>query len=229
MISIPLAAAPLVMLSSQPALSETATPAEAVALLAKTKYSDAKCRYLSEADHEELSDYVAKGEIAAAEHEGVSAAKSAIAAGRVKGEAALCGPESRAEVEETLRAAREAIVTAQLRSSIAPEAASSGQSRLAGRTKSLGNQSLTAEADRLALYRQQATAYYIERRCGHLSYKEAAGFWQRIVARHKIVLARYGAGAVRAALQKAEAAASARRCDSRTAMLVKESYAAIRR
>jgi hypothetical protein len=72
-------------------------------------------------------------------------------------------------------------------------------------------------------------AYYVERRCGHLSRSETRRFWEQIVARHKRALARYGAAAVRAALKQAEAAAGARRCNTQTAMLVKESFAALRR
>ncbi len=236
MVTLPLAVIPLVMLAIPAAFSETVTPMQAMELLAKSRSVDAKCLYLSETGRQELSDYVARGEIAAAERGGLAPARAAIAAGRESGSQVLCSPEARNEVEATVRAARDAVVTAQLRSTIdaeqsvaSAEPGNTDDPALTGKAESRKTLKRAAQPQALSTYGEQAMAYYVERRCGHLSNRDENSFWKAIVVQHNIALSRHGAGAVRQALRRAESSAAARSCGGQTAMLVKGSYAAIRR
>lgn len=234
MIMLPMAVLPLVAVAGHDVRAETVSPMHAVELLAQSKAADSKCRFLDDGDHQELADFAARGEIAAAQREGAQAATQAVRSGRSRGEAVLCGADARAEVEGTLRAARQAVASADLRPSIQPDIALEKKPEpivvaAVSRPKNTSTPTFTTREDRLGGYGKQAMAYYVERRCMHLSRGETNDFWQLIVARHKIALARYGAGAVKAALRQAEAAASDKPCNSQSAALVKNSYAALSR
>lgn len=236
MITLPLAVVPMSMLA-HPAHSETLSPAEAVQLLAMSKAADSRCHYLAIDDHEELAGYVARGEIAAAERQGVEAARTAVDTGRRKGESALCGPDSRSAVEATLMAAREAMAAVELRSTVQEDTGSPPQAQPAKPEDQVAGAAQTRKARKtipvtaspMGDYGQQAMAYYVERRCAHLSQGDANRFWRRIVARHKLALARSGSAAVRSALRQAEAMAAAKRCGSQTAQLVRQGFAAVSR
>jgi hypothetical protein len=62
---------------------------------------------------DELSNYVAKAEVAAAEKTTVDVTRSALSAGQSQGRAEICGVAASQEVKETLTAAREAINAAE--------------------------------------------------------------------------------------------------------------------
>jgi hypothetical protein len=241
MIALPLAAVPFIIALSSPAHAQSAGPAEAVELLVKSGHAAAKCGFLSEAGRDELSEYMAKGEIAAVERLGADVTREAVQSGRRQGEAVLCDAQAQAEVEDTLSAAREAVVASELRTASLDEPQkleekSNKDKKLTVETappKKLDPKPAQTAAKQpkgqVGSYEREALAYYVDRRCGHLSQGDANRFWQKIVARHKIALSRYGASAVRTALKQAEAAAASKRCGSQTASLVKGSYDALRR
>src|SRR5688572_10302041 len=108
-ITLPLLALPLATLASKPALAETVGLERALELLAKSVVVDNKCNVLTMSERDELSTYVARAEVAAAEKTTVAVTRSALSAGQSQGRAEICGEEASQEVKETLTAARDAI------------------------------------------------------------------------------------------------------------------------
>ncbi|MEQ1524658.1 MAG: hypothetical protein ABL936_25650, partial [Aestuariivirga sp.] len=109
LITLPLLALPLAALAPKPALAETVGFERALELLAKSVVVDNKCNVLTVSERDELSNYVARAEVAAAERTTLVVTRSALSAGQSQGRAETCGEEASQEVKETLTAAREAI------------------------------------------------------------------------------------------------------------------------
>ena len=109
LITLPILALPLTALATKPALAETVGIERALELLAKSAVVDNKCNVLTVSERDELSTYVAKAEVAAAEKTTLDVTRSALSAGKKQGQAATCGTEASYEVKQTLVAAREAI------------------------------------------------------------------------------------------------------------------------
>ena len=228
-ISLPLlAAAWMAGTSAMSASVQELGHSEAVRVLAESQAIDTKCRYLTRPEHDELQDYVARAEVVAAVHVGVHAATTALHKGTAAGEAADCGRKSEIVVRATMDAARRAISSQQQQSK------SYAVKRKKRRDRKSGSGNQAAEravlTGSLAKYRSLTAAYYVERRCQHLSHAQAVDFWRRIVRMHNRVLTSQGPDALSVAKAQAIARAkSKRRCNSSTARLVRTSYQKIRR
>lgn len=227
-ISVPLLVAPLAFLAPAPpvlAAPVNVGPEGALRLLAQSRTLDTRCKYLNAAEHGELEDYVAKAEIAVARTAGAQPAQDARRAGIRLGKKLKCGPDARELVSATMDAARRAIrqVRAQRIKRVTKPRTERrrvvAQSIPAPKGKGL-NKSISLDG-----YRRVATAYYLERRCQHLSRANAMAFWKQIVARHNAVLKKYEPGAVKRAQTRAQLNARAKgRCGARTAQIVKAGY-----
>jgi hypothetical protein len=245
-ITVPLLALPIIGVAPKVALAEISSPVQALELLAKRKEIDAKCHRLSPGERQELSDYVARAELAVVRRHSVADAQAAITIGKAKGAAAACDEAALSRVRETLSAARRALA-----GSPEPAAESEGGLVIEAKTSLSMRPSLVepetsappTEIEKpkleavveqpkkhrlLERYRAAATAYYVERRCGHLPRREAQQFWNLIVERHNEVLARNKRRAVAATLQSALAEANTMMCGARSAALVRQEYAAVR-
>ena len=87
----------------------------------------------------------------------------------------------------------------------------------------------TVTRGRAGQYSKLAAAYYVERRCKHLSHAQAVDFWKRVVNMHNQVLTRQGPDALAAAKSRAIATANASsRCSQNTAKFVRASYRRIK-
>jgi hypothetical protein len=219
---------------SMSAAVQDLSPVEAVQLLARSEAIDSKCRHLSLEEHEELSDYVARAEVAVAAQTTAEQASQAVHTGADSGRNAVCGRESEITVRATMDAARRAIYRAN-DSAREEQPADEQQQKQKVRPTALRTTDeveepvsrLSGQANR---YSQLAAAYYVERRCKHLTHAQALDFWNRIVIMHKSVLSNEGPDVLSAAKSRAIAAAKARnRCSSATAQLVRNSYQMIRR
>ena len=109
LITLPILALPLAALATKPAVAKTVGIERALELLAKSTVVDNKCNILTVSERDELSTYVAKAEVAAAEKTTLDVTRSALSAGKKQGQAASCGTEASYEVKQILVAAREAI------------------------------------------------------------------------------------------------------------------------
>jgi hypothetical protein len=218
LISLPILALPW-LFPLTPVQAQDFGPAEATEHLAKARALDAKCRYLSEADHNELSDYVAKAEIVVANDQGVEAASSAVRMGKLTGEQMNCAPEGEEMVRATYAAGKQAMETA----NAAPAKEEPAPQKKRNQAQILGAMSddqleMRSPTDparsenSLARYRNEATAYYLELRCRSLSNREVRDFWRRIVSRHESMISAYGRGPVVRARVEAERTAARRPC-----------------
>src|SRR5580765_2805536 len=91
LITLPILALPIATLGVKPALAETVGFERALELLAKSVVVDNKCSVLTMSERDELSSYVAKAEVAAAERTTVDVTRSALSAGQSQGQAETCG------------------------------------------------------------------------------------------------------------------------------------------
>jgi hypothetical protein len=218
LITLPLIASPLSLLASDASHAATLSQMDALRLLAKSKAANAKCKILGSAEADELGSYLARAEVAATERSSIQDAQGTIAVGKALGNSVSCDGGTATEVADTLDAARRAMAAVQ-------EAENSGERRASRVTR------LQAEPDvrpRLPVtikrYRQQAVAYYLERRCRHLSSRQAKSFWSSIVRQHQAVLRKDGGKAVANALRSAEATAESMSCGSTSRRIVRAEY-----
>lgn len=80
-------------------------------------------------------------------------------------------------------------------------------------------------------YRASVEAYYLERRCKHLSKRAARSYWKLIARAHKKAVVAFGAEKVSAVQNRAERKAKrkARRCGSNTRSQVMAGYRSLRK
>lgn len=213
LVTLPLMAAPVAMLS-WPAPALAASPAvEAVLILSRARAADRKCGYLAEDERRDLSRFAARAEIAAASQRSPQEAAKAASTGRAAGSAAACSPELEADIRETVVAAREAVAArdaeeaAPRRRALKPEA-KPGEGGEAG----------------LGFYRQVVSGYYLERQCRSLPRRDADRFWKAIVRLHRATLARNGRAAVARVMAKAEREAAASGCSRNVSARIARAY-----
>jgi len=217
LITLPLLGAPVSTLGAKHLAAATASPLEALELLAKSSAIDSKCRTLATGDRYELNGYLARAEVASTARYSVEDARSAVASGRQQGEAASCSPYSKGEVRDTLWAAREAMAKVKSRSS-------SSKNRKAISAGKLPRQPARAMRLTLKAYESLATAYFVERRCRHLSRGEVRDFWRRTVRDYQATVRTYGVYAVRRAQNNAEAKAQNFDCNGSSVRLVRAAF-----
>ena len=229
LISLPMLVVPLTLTVATPVKAEVQSfgPTGALSLLAQSRTADKKCNHLSKSEHSELSGYVARAEIAAASMEGSTVAKSARRDGAKKGRAMTCGRGSEELVRASLDAARRAMKAAE-RNRTKPKKVAKRTSTPPPSQTGRRNPSgivATVRAGGLNQYKQFTTAYYLERRCKHLSRRSVMNFYNAVVARHRAVLRKYPGQQVASAKREAEQRAlRAGRCSARTARIVHSSF-----
>ena len=213
LITLPLLALPLAALASKPAVAETVGLERALELLAKSVVVDGKCNVLTVSERDELSSYVAKAEVAAAEKTTVAVTRSALSAGQSQGRAETCGEEASQEVKATLTAARDAISAAEQDDGSASEPA---------RTVST-----PAPRGGLSVYGRIIETYYLERRCTFLSKRKMNSFYKAVVRIHKAVVSEFGKSAVSKVMKSAEARSNYQRCNEVGEARVKAGFAEV--
>lgn len=213
LITIPLLALPLAAISAKPALAETVDLERALKLLAKSVVVDNKCNILTVSERDELSNYVAKAEVAAAEKTTVDVTRSALSAGQSQGRAETCGVAASQEVKETLKAAREAINAAELDNSSAAEPA----------------RTVATPAPRggLSVYGRIIETYYLERRCTFLSRRKMNSFYEAVVRSHRTAISEFGKSAVSKIMKSAEARSNYQSCNGVGEARVKAGFAEV--
>ena len=89
--------------SAKPIAAEQATQ-----LLARSQALEEKCKFLTAAQREELSAFVAKAEVAMVAKSSVNSTKSLITIGRAQGKSATCTDAERADLIDIISAAQQA-------------------------------------------------------------------------------------------------------------------------
>jgi hypothetical protein len=220
-ISLPLLALPFSTFVVKPAVAETVGIERALELLAKSTVVDAKCHILSAPERDELSRYISRAEVAAAEKTSLAVTRSSLSAGKKMGQATVCGAQASAEVKDTLSAAREAIKSVAKRESVAAAAP-------ADMTKPENTTGQPpATTGKLSSYARITEAYFLERRCTYLSGPEIASFYKAVLKNHYAAVAQFGKPAVTAARKNAEIRATAQSCNSAGEARVNAGYAEV--
>lgn len=212
LITLPVLVLPFAALASKPLLAETVGLERALELLAKSVVVDKKCNVLTVSERDELSNYVAKAEVAAAEKTTVSVTRSALSAGQSQGRAATCGVRASQEVKETLTAAREAI-----------NAAEQYDRPVAGPALVPA----PAPMGVLSVYGRIIETYYLERRCTFLSRRKMNSFYKSVVRIHRAVISEFGRSAVSKVMKSAEARSNYQRCNGAGEARVKAGFAEV--
>jgi hypothetical protein len=221
---------PCMAMMVSPSDAQETDLAEAAQHLAQAREADAKCRHLSAAEHEELRQYDARGEIAVVGRDGAETAMAAIRAGRMAGRAMTCGGESQRLVRAALDAARETMAVSDTQANQETSEDATARPRAQQDTvPQNGRLQTTISSIMLGRFAGELMAYDLERRCRHLRGRRANDFWRLIVARQEGMISAYGSQAVALAVSRAEAAATAYGpCGRRTAALIRGAYKSMR-
>ena len=213
LITLPLLALPFAALASKPAVAETVGFERALELLAKSVVVDNKCNVLTVSERDELSNYVAKAEVAAAERTTVDVTRSALSAGQSQGRAETCGEIASQEVKATLTAAREAINSAE-----------QGDSSTAEPTLAIAT---PAPRGGLSVYGRIIETYYLERRCTFLSRRRMNSYYRAVVRSHRAAISEFGKSAVSTIMKAAEARSNYQGCNGVGEARVKAGFAEV--
>ncbi|MBM3520408.1 MAG: hypothetical protein FJX63_06540 [Alphaproteobacteria bacterium] len=211
----------LMLLAPAPAHAAASEEAQAVKLLVQARTADTRCKFLSATLHNELVSYAVRAEAAANGKIPASQVRAAVSAGTVAGRAMPCNATTKKDVAETLEAARDAI-----RGSDASEVETTDRSD-DDEDEDFAVGSEDESEDSFAFtYQSLVKAYFVERRCRHLSEKQDIRFWKQVVSRQKMLARKIGTGAVARQTRAAEAAADALRCSGKTRRMVNAAFTA---
>ena len=213
LITLPLLALPFAGLDAKPAVAETVGFERALELLAKSVVVDNRCNVLTVSERDELSTYVAKAEVAAAERTTVTVTRSALSAGQRQGRAETCGSKASQDVKETLTAAREAI-----------NAAEQDDGSLVEPTRRVAT---PAPRGGLSIYGRIIETYYLERRCAFLSRRKMNSFYKAVVSSHRAAISEFGKPAVSKIMKAAEARSNYQNCNGVGEARVKAGFAEV--
>lgn len=214
LISLPILALPLAGMAAKPA-SAASPSEEAVRLIARAQQADSKCHILSGAQSNELARYAARAQLAATSQMSSGAARKAASLGAAEGRAQACTAATRSDVVDTLVAARTAIAAADRSQNTPNTAAPAPVTSIALASGPRGG---------LKFYSGQVKAYYIERKCKHLSSSQDRRYWQAIGDLHRETVARNGSASVAPVMRNAEASANSLSCGDATEAAVEQGY-----
>ena len=217
---------PFSNLAWQPAFAETVGIERALVLLAKTTVVDDKCHILTVSERDELSNYISRAEVSAAEKTTVEITRSSLAAGKQAGKRTACDEQARADVKDTLMAAREAIKTVTQKEQVA---AAKPPAKLASLEKlpAVAVAAVPVTTGNLSSYARITEAYFLERRCTYLSKREITSFYNAVLKNHAAAIAQFGKPAVSAARKHAEGRANAKSCNDAGQALIQASFAEV--
>lgn len=209
------------------ARAESVSPEQATELLAKTQTIDSACKFLSVAEHDDLSNLVARAELALAQQQSVAAASAALARGKATGQVASCNDVEKAEVNSILNAAKTASLQApqvepqqaqmaEPEKPVEPAKLESGDQKPRMITtlnaKLAGKKLKAKDATSLSSYASLTQRYYLQRRCGIMRQQEINALYQYVVATHQRTLLAFGRASTAAAMHRAEALARIQTC-----------------
>ena len=212
-----------------------------------------KCSELSHSEREELATHAAFAETAAVAANGSGQVKAArkrargsVQCGGGARDRAMAGLQAGRKFEQRYVDASKAQARAKKRKAQRREARKLRRQQRA-RTQASRAPAVLATAQRrantgpevrtvtrgtrgsISRFKSQTRAYYLQRRCNHLSYKQALRFWKLIAAQHNRMIARYGSGAVQRAQRQARSSANRSRCSPSTKQQVLAGLRGVRR
>ncbi len=188
------------------ATAEPIAAEQATQLLARSQALEEKCKFLSTAQHDELSAFVAKAEVAMVAKSSVKATKSLIETGRTQGKVADCSDAERADIVDIISAAQQA--TSRRVHMVQTSVLKTPTVKVTQIEKSKPAPIKSG----LDQYAQLTQRYYLARRCNSMSSGSINSLYKNVVSTHRSVVASFGVTAVRAVMQQSENQASAAHC-----------------
>ena len=200
--------------SAEPIAAEQATE-----LLARSQALEEKCKFLTAAQREELSAFVAKAEVAMVAKSSANSTKSLITIGRAQGKSATCTDAERADLIDIISAAQQAtsrkIEVVQASVANKPNVMAT-QIEKSKPTISVFKKPIDVKPEPIKTdfgqYAQLTQRYYLARRCNSMSYGAITGLYKNVVSTHRNVVANFGVPAVRNVMKQSEHKANAAIC-----------------
>jgi hypothetical protein len=207
LISFPFILSASVFFGQSQAMATQAPAEQATELLAKSQALDAKCKFLSNAERDDLASLVARAESSLTQRESVELTKQALARGHKAGNSARCSAAEHTDILNILVVARAAAAQT-------PHVVSQPKKmRVMDKVESVPrNVSPPQSNANLASYAKMTQTYYLARRCGSMSPRAISNFYRTIVSMHHKVLSSFGRAAVASVMQRSESKAGAQRC-----------------
>jgi hypothetical protein len=187
----------------------------AAGLLAKSQAIDTKCKFLTSSEHDEISNLVARAEIALARRESIAATKAVMARNNLAGRNASCSASEHAEVSNILAAAKAAVSAAPVVVAAKPKPAMVRSTIILAQPKNSIPQAkpmALKPVSGLAQYATITERYYLARRCGNMSSRAITDFYQTVVSTHKQVLSSFGRRAVAGIMHESQSRAGTKSC-----------------
>ena len=196
---------------------------EATKLLARSQALEEKCKFLTASQHEELSAFVAKAEIAMVAKSSAATARTIIATGRATGINAACTGAEHADIVNIISAAHQATSGAAQSNPtlarVAPEKAVVVVTPVENSKTTKPAQEITKLfSDRIVLksglgrYAELIQRYYLARRCNTMSQGPITSLYRDVVSTHRSVVSSFGVPAVRSVMNQSEIKAKASSC-----------------
>lgn len=177
-----------------------------------------RCTHLDAGKHDTLGRIAARAELEAAGAHGADKVTEVLEGAEAFGkeQAGNCGAETREAVRRSY--------------SIAVQFATARSTENRPRRDETVT-ALQPSRKRLVRFGAQTEAYYLQRRCRHLPYKQDLAFWKLIRKQHYALIAKFGAGAVGRVSRRAKhnANRASVRCGVQTETAVYDGLHAIRR
>ena len=153
-----------------------------------------RCDHLDPDQRETLSEVTAHAEVDAARQHGAEKVRQVLSGAKQFGQemGANCGDETHDAVNSAYGVALQYVATRTAETNRKTDRKRKKQSRTVTPTP----KNTTRQRSALARFGSQTEAYYLQRRCKHLPYKQDLAFWKLIRKHHFALIGRYGAGAV---------------------------------
>ena len=193
--------------SFQQTSATTLVAEQATEMLARAQAIQQKCKFLNASQHEALSSFVAKAEIAMASKSSIKFTKTTIANGRAQGQKATCSDIERADIIDVINAAQQATAASK-------QVRTEKPIQIIPVTKKSSAQPTQKpiRADGLAQYAQLTKRYYLARRCNSMSVNSINSLYKSVVATHRNVVTNFGVASVRNIMQQSEQRANQSSC-----------------
>lgn len=189
-----LTGAAVVVSSMLPLSAQAAISLDNFTVIAGGWQLERRCEHLDPDQHDNLGEVVAHAEVDAVRNHGAAKVKEVLQGAKQFGRemGANCGDETHDAVNSAYGVALQYVTARTAETKRKTERKRKKQYRTTTPTPEVTARHRSA----LARFGSQTEAYYLQRRCKHLPYKQDLAFWKLIRKHHYALIRRYGAGAV---------------------------------
>lgn len=191
-----LAGAAALVSSMLPLAANAAISIDQFTVIAGGWQLERQCGHLTSEQHDALGEITAHAEVDAARRHGAAKVREVLDGAEQFGQemGANCGDETHDAVNSAYGMAQQYVVARNAETTRQTERKRKKKKR--SRTVTATPEVNAPRRSALARFGSQTEAYYLQRRCRHLPYKQDLAFWKLIRKHHYALIGRYGAGAV---------------------------------